>query len=232
MQGARELAFALLLRAHGQMPVRDLARVLGVSERTIARDRQELALAGITIVTSRGPGGGYALAPGTHIDLGHFAWKLALNTEGGGTSTTPAPDQDRAGDAYELLRLALRAIAESMPDTHREAFVRAVEEEVAVALARMENEGGGSSLHTVRLALWQRKRLRIQYVGHDGTVSERLVEPYVLLSRDGRWYLVGYCYWREDVRAFAVARIEGAAGVAEGVAGGPEAVHLPMGRRS
>jgi predicted DNA-binding transcriptional regulator YafY len=232
MQGTRTLAMALLLRAHGQMSVRDLARVLGVSERTVARDRQELADDGVRVVTARGPGGGYALAPGTRIDLRHFAWKLAYGVEDGETSATPIQEQDRAGDADERLRLELRALADSMPYSHRDAFMRAIEQEATAALTRAASEGDDPSLHTVRLALWQRKRLRIQYAGHDGTVSERVVEPYVLLSREGRWYLVGYCHWREDVRAFAVARIAGATGVAEGVAGAPEAVHLPVGGRA
>ncbi len=230
MQEAREIAIALLLRAQGQLSARKLANLLGVSERTISRDRVELGIAGITVMTSRGPGGGYSLAPGTRIDPGHFARKM--------TATAPREEpvsdtgaQDAQGDAEETLRLALRAIEQGLPEEYREAFTRVTGEVLAAQAPASPGDGGSAPLHIVRVALWQRQRVRIHYARQDGTVTERVIEPYVLLSRAGRWYLVGYCHWREDVRTFAVARIERAS-VTDGVAGTPEAVQLPRLRRA
>ena len=53
-----------------------------------------------------------------------------------------------------------------------------------------------------------RERLRFAYRAGDGTESQRLVEPYRLVSTGRRWYLVAYDLDREDWRTFRVDRVE------------------------
>jgi predicted DNA-binding transcriptional regulator YafY len=58
---------ALIERLHaahgGRLPLADLARELGVSERTAARDVERLRLSGVPLRAHRGRGGGVSLAP-------------------------------------------------------------------------------------------------------------------------------------------------------------------------
>lgn len=43
---------------------------------------------------------------------------------------------------------------------------------------------------------------------HAGETTERRVDPYNLVFHDGIWYLIGYCHLREDIRFFALDRID------------------------
>jgi predicted DNA-binding transcriptional regulator YafY len=40
-----------------------------------------------------------------------------------------------------------------------------------------------------------------------GELTERLFEPYGVVHLDGRWYTVGYCHLRQDVRIFRLDRV-------------------------
>lgn len=84
-------------------------------------------------------------------------------------------------------------------------------------------ERGGYTLvgpETVRReidrALLDRRVLRIDYLGADGAVTSRDVEPSICLGgRGGRWYLVAWCRLRDDVRVFRLDRIMSAAVIDE-----------------
>jgi predicted DNA-binding transcriptional regulator YafY len=62
-------------------------------------------------------------------------------------------------------------------------------------------------LTALAAAITSRERLRFTYRRHDGTHSDRLVEPHKLVSAGRRWYLVGYDNDRADWRIFRVDRI-------------------------
>ena len=38
-------------------------------------------------------------------------------------------------------------------------------------------------------------------------VSRRHIEPYAVIHTDGRWYLIGYCLSRRDLRTFRLDRV-------------------------
>ena len=58
-----------MLQTRGQLNAVELAELLGVSERTVQRDAQALAEAGVPIVSVRGPAGGYRLERGYRTKL-------------------------------------------------------------------------------------------------------------------------------------------------------------------
>ena len=49
--------------------------------------------------------------------------------------------------------------------------------------------------------------LEIQYRSAESESSTRIVEPLRLINYQGRWYLLGYCFLRNDHRLFHMARI-------------------------
>lgn len=70
---------------------------------------------------------------------------------------------------------------------------------------------GGGIFTTVVTAVMKRLRLHIAYVGrHEGERTERDVSPQRLLNHRGNWYLGAWCHLREDLRTFALDRIQGA----------------------
>ena len=62
-------------------------------------------------------------------------------------------------------------------------------------------------LDAVAAASFDEVRLAFTYTARDGVVSERYVEPYRLVVRTRRWYLVAFDLDRDDWRTFRLDRI-------------------------
>ncbi len=59
-------------------------------------------------------------------------------------------------------------------------------------------------------AVLQKRFLEIEYQSADAQMSKRTLEPLQLVNYQGRWYLLAYCYLRNDHRLFHMARINSA----------------------
>src|SRR5690606_33771781 len=57
-------------------------------------------------------------------------------------------------------------------------------------------------------AMAEQRAVRIRYTAGDGATTTRDVEPVLFASRNGQWYLVGWCRLRDAMRWFVVSRIE------------------------
>lgn len=66
----------------------------------------------------------------------------------------------------------------------------------------------GAAVAELTQAVADRKRVAFGYTGASGRRSHRDVEPWGLFARDGRWYLVASDPEIDDVRVFAVPRME------------------------
>ena len=64
-------------------------------------------------------------------------------------------------------------------------------------------------LDAVAAASFDEVRLAFTYAARDGAVSERYVEPYRVVVRARRWYLVAFDRDRDDWRTFRLDRITG-----------------------
>ena len=78
---------------------------------------------------------------------------------------------------------------------------------------------GDDALDALSDGVLRQQSVRFRYHG-----EERSVDPFGLLCRGGRWYLVGHDHLRGDQRVFRVDRIEGRA-----VVTGPSRVSRPAG---
>ncbi len=65
----------------------------------------------------------------------------------------------------------------------------------------------GTLLSTLLDAIARRKRLAIEYVARDGSISEREVDGYGVFARDGGWHLVGHDHARGAVRVLRLSGI-------------------------
>ncbi len=201
----RVLTVLELLGARGRMSGHDLAEVLEVSTRTVQRYVARLQDLGVPVESARGPGGFYRLKPGFRLPPLMFgsdeALALTLGLEAltflGLDDVAPAT----AGAAAKLGRVlpeATRAEAAALRDVlklERPCWVVGTDITLLTRLA--------AAVHACH-------RVRISYADRGGAVSERVLEPFGVTQRSGRWFLAGYCHLRKGLRLFRVDRVASA----------------------
>lgn len=198
----RVLTLLELLQSHGRLSGPDLARRLEVDARTVRRYITILQDLGIPIEVERGRYGSYGLRPGyklpplmlnedeaTAITLGLFAARhLPL------AATAPAVEG------------ALAKISRVLPTSVRNR-VEALQQILIFAVPPADPPPAGDIVLTISTAVQQSRRVEMGYRAWDGAETVRAFDPYGLVYHEGRWYTVGYCHLREDLRVFRMDRI-------------------------
>lgn len=205
MKAARLLTLLLVLQTRGRITTAELAERLEVSRRTVLRDIEALSLAGVPVYAERGRHGGIVLIPGARLAISQLEPKEleALSVAG--------LDSDQLG------RLGLAAAHGTA--THKIAARQvsaqgAASDSVRLAdLITVDNTAWLASPATsvdiadLALDLRGRRRLRIRYRrSADRGATTRVVDPYGLAAKSGRWYLVADDHG--EGRLFALDRLE------------------------
>ncbi|MEU9374846.1 WYL domain-containing protein [Streptomyces sp. NPDC048255] len=186
MKSSRLLSILLLLQTRGRMTAAELAGELEVSVRTVYRDAEALAAAGVPLYGDAGHSGGYQLLAGyrtrlTGLSTGE-AEALFLTGMPGAAAELGL---GRALSAAQLkLRAALppelRAQADRMRlRFHLDAPGWYAEHEETPYLAQVADAVWRGRVVEVRYRRWKEPR-----------EVERRLAPYGLVLKAGRWYLV------------------------------------------
>ena len=177
-----------------------LSREFGVSARTVKRDLAALESSGAPIWSRPGPGGGYGMAIGASLPPVSLtpAQAVALMAAVSAGSDAPFGDLATAGihKIMDVLDPRTRARAEALADR------------VWVDAPPAPSRATRSALEA---AMADQRVVRVRYTARGGATTTRDVEPVLFASREGQWYLVGWCRLRDAMRWFTVSRIERAA---------------------
>src|SRR5262249_19783959 len=101
---------------------------------------------------------------------------------------------------------ALAKIARVLPEDVR-ARIEAAGGTLALERASATAAPEGAIVVARRQAAQQRRRVWLRYRAWDGQESEREVDPYGLVYRGYRWFMVGWCHLRAGLRTFRVDRV-------------------------
>ena len=191
-----------ILQARDRVTGAELAERLEVDLRTVQRYMVRLKDLGIPIDSSPGVGGAYRLRPGFRLppllltNEEAFALSLGLRalSQIGLAAFAPATEG------------ALAKLGRVLPEALRESL-RTVEDVVAIEPGPWVMPASVDCLIGAASAIRAERRIRFAYVAHDGTSSEREIEPYSIMHSDGRWYLMGRCLARQAVRTFRLDRV-------------------------
>ena len=195
MRASRLVSFLLLLQTRGQLTAVELAERLEVSERTVQRDAQALAAAGVPIHSVRGPAGGYRLERGYRTKLTGLD---AVEAEA--LFVGPAAE---LGLGRELAAARLKLLA-SLPAELQERADRAARLFHVDTRGWFREEDRVPHLAVIAGALWRGRRLDIRYREGAVVVSRRL-DPLGLVLKAGVWYLLAVR--RGEERVYRVSRI-------------------------
>jgi predicted DNA-binding transcriptional regulator YafY len=92
--------------------------------------------------------------------------------------------------------------------------LRAVDESVALELTRPAVVIDQQVLALLCSASQERRRVRMTYQSRSDEQTEREFDPYGLVYRSGRWYIVGWCHLRRGLRSFRLDRVVSASSLA------------------
>ena len=107
----------------------------------------------------------------------------------------------------EPLRLALQQVSWGRPSP-------LVEPDTAPIDVKLAPSGGGREmsqrLAKIETAISRRKTIEFSYYSMQrDELSDRKVDPYHLVFRNGQFYLIGHSHERDDIRVFRLSRIRG-----------------------
>jgi predicted DNA-binding transcriptional regulator YafY len=198
----RVLTVLEILQARDHVTGTELAERLEVDLRTVQRYMVRLKDLSIPIESARGVGGSYRLRPGFRMppllftNEEAFALSLGLRAlrQLGLAAFAPATE----GTLAKLGRV--------LPEPLRESL-ETVEDVIAIEPGPWVVSTSVDLLIRAASAIRACRRLRFLYRSHTGAGSRREIKPYAVLHTDGRWYLIGYCLSRKDMRTFRLDRV-------------------------
>ncbi len=177
-----------------------LADKYEVSVRSIHRYINGLENAGIPIYTMRGNQGGFAI-----IDTFKFASTFFSKSE------------------YEQIISSLSAITSSVPNSVLSNAINKLISSNRNEYSGFDIKSGNliidagpwgdtvgykSKLVVIQNGIENCKKLAIKYHDRNGDITERIIEPHVIVFKQGLWYVYAFCHLRKEFRFFKTGRIE------------------------
>ncbi len=182
MRADRLIAVLLLLQVRGRVTAAELATELEVSVATARRDLEALSTAGVPVYPQVGRGGGWSLVGGARTDLSDLS---------AGEARALFLLLGPAASVSSEARSALRKLVGALPRTFQAEATAAAGATLVDPSRWGEAERRRPELvEVLQSAVVRRRRVRLRYRGRSAERSERVVDPWGLVDKDGTWYLL------------------------------------------
>ena len=177
-----------------------LAEKHSVSVRSIYRYINALEGAGVPLYTTRGKNGGFHI-----VDTYRLSSTFMTVKE------------------FETVIHSLNGILSGVPDKILESAINKLKVTVKPEYGGFDVKSGNliidggpwgdtvnykAKLRVIEQSLSETRELFIRYHDRNGAVSERVIEPHVIVFKQGIWYVYAYCRLRNEFRFFKTGRIE------------------------
>ena len=177
----------------------ELSQKFQVSKRTIYRDIKALEKAGVPILTEEGKGymlmEGYRIPPIMFTEKQANALILAEQLVLKNKDASFVKDYSEAIDKIKsILKYNIKDKANLLANRTQFNQIR-------------NQERNSNNLSDLQNALTNYNLVKIQYINKEGTATNRLIEPFAILSAEN-WYLVAWCRLRTEFRFFRLDRIQ------------------------
>ena len=177
-----------------------LASKYEVSVRSIYRYIESLEMAGVPLYTVRGQNGGISI-----VDTYRFSTSFMTKEE------------------FETVINTLTAIEESVPNKILAQAINKLRSTMKYDSTTLNLSSGNliidagpwgdtvgykAKLNTIQKSIENKNKLLINYHDRNGEITERTIEPHLILFKQGLWYVYAYCNLRNDFRFFQTGRIQ------------------------
>jgi predicted DNA-binding transcriptional regulator YafY len=189
----RLVAITTILLNKGMVTAQELAERFEVSTRTIYRDVEVLAAAGVPVYATKGNGGGITLMEGFTLDR--------------------AVVTSRESESILLALQTLRAVKYPEVDLILDKLGALFKNASGTDWVEVDFSPWGSGpeeklkFQTIRKGILERQKLEFTYLDADGKRSKRVVEPMKLIFKAKAWYLRAWCQTRNALRNFKITRM-------------------------
>ena len=175
-----------------------LADKFEVSVRSIHRYISCLELAGVPIYTLRGSQGGF-------VDTFRLSSSFMTESEFKETINTLTAITDSVPN--KTLSSAINKLKSATKNEYSEFNLKSGNL-IIDAGPWGDAVGYKSKLTVIQRGIDECKKLQIKYHDRNGDITERVIEPHVIVFKQGLWYVFAFCHLRNEFRFFKTGRIE------------------------
>lgn len=196
----RIISIILTLLQEDRVSSKKLADTYEVSQRTIFRDLEVINAAGVPIATFTGVHGGAEILKEFKIEKGFFNEKDLTHILLGLSSISTISDKELVNTISKI---------KSFIPKEKTKEVERKSNQISVDLTNWTgNKRLYDNLNLVKTAFNDYKLISFRYIDRTGKISDRTVEPYQLILKEGVWYLRGFCLEKYDFRTFKILRMK------------------------
>ena len=205
----RALRVLDLLQAQPGITAAQIAAQLGVTDRAARRYVAILREADIPVESTRGPYGGYRVGRGIRLPPLVFTAAEAL-----GLVMAVLDGSHAAADADDPVGAALGKIIRALPENVGRPAAT-MRRHASAAPDRGAARPGTGTTSALVAAVAAQRRVSIGYRSEAGRQWEEEVDPWAVVVRYGRWYLLCHSHRAGAVRAYRIDRIQAVAALGE-----------------
>ena len=196
-------AILILLQSKKLVKGQDIANKFSISLRTAYRDIKTLEEAGVPIISEAGVG--YSLMEGYRLPPVMFTKEEAISFLTAEKLVEKLTDS-ATYNVYQNALLKIKAVLRSEEKEHLENMYKHIE--VMENPYLPGNTSANNHLQAILNSIALKKVLSINYfANHSQQQSERKIEPLGIFLMTNKWYLIAYCWLRNEYRTFKVDRI-------------------------
>lgn len=195
------LAILWMLNSGTKITAKQIAEKLEINIRTVYRYIDSLCESGVPIVSDSGQNGGYSL-------LNHFIKaplfftideQKALLHAAVFANEAGYPFSETLNKATKKLKMYSNKEQESILDSHLVGF-EVINRDISPTVITI--------LEELECAVAKEYAVEIEYRSiREEQPQTRIIDPYGMLFWNNKWYIVGFCHRRKEIRSFRAERI-------------------------
>ncbi len=171
-----------------------------VSLRSIYRYVEALEYAGVPLYSTRGKNGGISI-----VDTYRISSTFMTPTEFEQTINTLTTFEKNVPS--KILSSAITKLKSAAKNEFNQLNVQSGNL-IIDAGPWGDTVGYKTKIAVIQKSIEQNSLLNIKYHDRNGEVSERKIEPHLIIFKQGLWYCYAYCHLRNSFRFFKTGRIE------------------------